>query len=151
MALIREVDVAATHDLRRLVLREGRADADVGYDIDQLPDTVHLAAVDDDAGVVAVATWTPSPTDHRPGARAWRLRGMAVHPDAQGGGVGSALLAAGVQRARDRGAEVLWADGRDSALPFYERHGWSVEGGGFLAANGVPHHVVVLDLGPTGP
>ena len=151
MVSIREVDVTATHALRRLVLREGRPDADVDYAEDDLPGTFHLVAVADDGPVVGVATWAPAPTDRRPGARAWRLRGMAVHPDQQGAGVGGALLEAAVARLRAAGAEVLWADGRDAALPFYERHGWSVEGEGFRSAGGIPHHLVVLDLGPTGP
>jgi NAD(P)-dependent dehydrogenase (short-subunit alcohol dehydrogenase family) len=56
------------------------------------------------------------------------------------------LLAAAVERLTAAGAEVLWADGRDAALPFYERHGWKVQGDGFVAAGGIPHHVVVLDL-----
>lgn len=151
MATIREVDVDATNDLRRLVLREGRPDADVHYAEDLLADAFHLAAIGDDGGICAVATWAPVPTDRRPGARAWRLRGMAVHPDQQGAGLGSALLAAAVARLAAAGAEVLWADGRDTALPFYERHGWSAEGDVFLAASGIPHHLVVLDLRPTGP
>ena len=151
MTSIREVDVTATHDLRRLVLREGRPDADVHYAEDDLPDTFHLAAVTDDGSVVGVATWAPAPSDRRPGAVAWRLRGMAVHPDQQGAGIGSALLDAAAVRLRPAGVEVLWADGRDAALPFYERHGWSVEGDGFVTASGIPHHLVVLDLAPTGP
>ena len=151
MVAIREVDAPSTHDLRRLVLREGRPDADVHYDEDRLSDTFHLAAVDDDGAVVGVATWAPAPTERRPGALAWRLRGMAVHPSQQGTGVGAALLQAALERLRADGVEVLWADGRDAALTFYERHGWSVEGEGFVAARDIPHHLVVLDLGATGP
>lgn len=151
MLAIREVDAPTTHDLRRLVLREGRPDADVDYDEDHLSDTFHLAAMDDDGTVVGVATWAPVPTEHRPGAVAWRLRGMAVHPSRQGTGVGSALLWAAAERLRPEGVEVLWADGRDTALAFYERHGWSVEGEGFVTARDIPHHLVVLDLTATGP
>lgn len=143
--------MAATHDLRRLVLRKGRADADVHYDEDRLPETFHLAAVDDQGTVVGVATWAPCPTERRPAAVAWRLRGMAVHPDQQGAGVGSRILDAAIERLRLQGVEVVWGDGRDTALPFYERHGWSVEGDGFVTASDIPHHLVVLDLGPTGP
>ena len=151
MVSIQEVDVTATHDLRRLVLREGRPDADVDYAEDDLPETFHLAAVAGDGDVVGVATWAPAPTERRPGAAAWRLRGMAVAPDQQGAGIGTALLDRALDRLRPAGVEVLWADGRDSALPFYERHGWSVEGDGFRTAGGIPHHLVVLDLRPTGP
>jgi GNAT superfamily N-acetyltransferase len=124
---IQEVDVAATHALRRAVLRGGRPDAEVAYAEDDLPGTFHLAAVDAGA-VVAVSTWAPVPSVHRPGAVAWRLRGMAVEDGRQGGGVGAQLLAAAVERLSAAGAEVLWADGRDAALPFYERHGWKVQG-----------------------
>ncbi|HEV2069704.1 MAG TPA: GNAT family N-acetyltransferase, partial [Acidimicrobiales bacterium] len=96
---------------------------------------------------VAVATVSPAPTGRRPGAAAWRLRGMAVDPERQGQGAGTLLLDAVVTRARAAGAEVLWADGRDSALDFYRRRGWSVEGEGYLTpATGIPHHTVVLDL-----
>lgn len=97
--------------------------------------------------VVAVATVSPAPTSLRPGAAAWRLRGMAVEPELQGRGAGTLLLDAVVARARAAGAEVLWADGRDSALDFYRRRGWSVEGEGYLTpATGIPHHTVILDL-----
>lgn len=71
---------------------------------------------------------------------------MAVEPSLQGTGLGSRLLDAVVERCRDAGAEVVWADGRDSALGFYRRHGWSVEGDGYDKV-GIPHHTVVLDLG----
>lgn len=144
---IRDITAEATHELRRLVLREGRADAEVGYDEDELPDTFHLAAVDEGGEAVGVSTWAPCPTERRPGARAWRLRGMAVDPSLQGTGVGSALLREAIRRARAAGIEVLWADGRDAALPFYVSHGWQVEGDGFERAGGIPHHLVVLDLG----
>lgn len=148
MTAIREVGAEATYDLRRLVLRGGRADADVTYEEDALPTTFHLVAVDDAGAIVGVSTWAPCTTERRPGARAWRLRGMAVAPSLQGGGVGSALLGAAVERLRGEGVEVLWADGRDAALAFYERHGWRVEGEGFDRAGGIPHHLVVLDLEP---
>ena len=142
-----EVDAVRTHELRRAVLRGGRPDAEVRYPEDDLAATFHLA-VEDEGALVAVSTWAPVAAAHRPGAPAWRLRGMAVDPARQGSGVGSLLLGAAVERLSAAGAEVVWADGRDSALPFYERHGWRVEGDGFVTAGGIPHHVVVLDLLP---
>ena len=60
--------------------------------------------------------------------------------------MGGLLLDEAERRARAAGAEWLWAEGRDSALGFYERAGWRVEGDGFVAAMDLPHHVVVLDL-----
>lgn len=142
-----EIDAEAAHDLRRRVLRGGRPDAEIAYAEDDHPDALHLGVLGGDDRIVAVATWSPAPTPRRPGARAWRLRGMAVEPDLQGAGVGALLLGAAVERLAAAGVEVLWADGRDTALRFYERHGWVVEGDGYPSGpDDIPHHTVVCDL-----
>lgn len=142
-----ELEAASTHDLRRRVLRGHLPGATVENPEDDRPGTVHLGVVDGEGAVVAVATLFPEPTPHRPGARTARLRGMAVDPAWQGGGIGARLLEAVVERARRDGYEALWANGRDVSLSFYERHGWQVVGEGFTSI-GLPHHVVLLDLGP---
>lgn len=146
--------MATTYPLRRAVLRDGRPEAEVRYAEDDLPGALHLAALDEPApgkaaAVVGIATLFPAPTELRPGRVAWRLRGMAVDPSVQGRGVGTALLDDAVARLRAEGAEVVWADGRDTALGFYERAGWRIEGDGFAVSIGhrdVAHHFVLLDL-----
>ena len=139
-----------THDLRRRLLRDGRPDADVDFPEDHLDGAFSMGAFDDTGMLVGIASFAPAPTPHRPGARAWRLRGMAVEEAVQGQGVGSALLAAAVERLRRLGAEVVWANGRDTALGFYERHGWQVVGDGFVTGEvPLPHHVVLLDIPST--
>ncbi len=148
---VREVAAVDTHDLRRRVLRGGAADAEVRFPDDDRPEAFHLAAVDPAGTVVAVSTWAPVPTERRPGRVAWRLRGMAVEPSLQGSGVGAMLLRAAEERLLALGVEVLWADGRDTALSFYERHGWVVEGEGYVTAIGLPHHTVVRELVGPGP
>lgn len=150
---VREVAVGATYDLRRRVLRQGQDGADVRFDGDDAPAAFHLAVVDGEGRPLAVASVLPSSTNHRPARRTWRLRGMAVEPHLQRQGLGARLLDAVVVEARARDAEALWAVGRDTALGFYACHGWSVEGEGYLAADDLPHHTVVLDLadGATPP
>ncbi|MGH9177769.1 MAG: GNAT family N-acetyltransferase [Acidimicrobiales bacterium] len=140
-----ELEAEATHDLRRRVLRDHVPGADVVNPEDDQPGVVHLGVVDGEGRVAAVATVSPEPTARRPGRRAARLRSMAVHPDQQGQGLGTQLLAALVARARQDGYQVLWANGRDTALAFYRRHGWEVVGDGFESV-GLPHHVVLVDL-----
>jgi GNAT superfamily N-acetyltransferase len=119
----------------------------VSWKEDSLPGAFHLAVRADDT-VVAAASFAPVATPHRPGTRAWQLRGMAVEPTRQRRGYGVALLDAAVSRLRAAGAQVLWASARDSALEFYERFGMQVVGDGYVAALGLPHHVVILDLVP---
>jgi GNAT superfamily N-acetyltransferase len=142
-----EVPATAVHDLRRRVLRDGDPEADVDFPEDVRPGAFHLAILGGDGHPVAVASFSPDPWAGRPGAPAWRLRGMAVDPALQGGGVGGRLLGAAVERLRAAGAAVVWAHARDTAVPFYERRGFRVEGDGFLATPArLPHHVVVREL-----
>ena len=140
-----EVDAEATYDLRRRVLRGDRPDADVRFPQDAVPGTFHLAVMDG-GSVVAVASFSPEATPRRPGARAVRVRGMAVEPRFQGTGAGRLLLEAATARLRGEGVDVVWANGRDSALGFYRRLGWQVAGEGFTTAEGIPHHVVLTEL-----
>src|SRR5207245_1459574 len=98
------------------------------------------AVADDDGSLVAVSTWIPSVEG------TWQVRGMAVDPAVQGRGVGRLLLDGGVARARGAGVSRLWAHGRDSALGFYQRLGWSVVGDGYVTAIGLPHHLIELEL-----
>ena len=144
--LIEVVEAGETHDLRRRVLREGRPDAEVEWPEDTWPGAFHLAVRPDPGGPpLAIATLFPDPTPLRPGLAAWRLRGMAVDPALQGHGPGRRLIAAVLPALAERGAAVLWANARDTALGFYERLGFSVTGPGFRLRD-QPHHVVLLDL-----
>jgi N-acetylglutamate synthase-like GNAT family acetyltransferase len=136
MALIvEEVPASVTLDLRGRVLREGRPHE--GFPEDDQPGTFHLVARLD-GRVVGVASFMPR------GERAWQLRGMAVEPDVQGQGAGRAVLAAGIERLRSAGAQRLWANGRDTALGFYQRMGFQV--GEAVVLHGMAHHVIELAL-----
>ena len=139
------VAAGAVHDLRRRVLRGGRADAEVAFPQDERPGAFHLALLGADGRPAAVASLAPEPWPARPGADAWRLRGMAVEPAHQGTGAGARLLVAAEAELAARGAELVWAEARDSAVGFYRRRGWRVVGEGFVGAEGLPHHVVVRE------
>jgi GNAT superfamily N-acetyltransferase len=142
-----EVTAADTHDLRRRVLRAGSPTAEVRFAGDDAPGAFHLGVRAGSGELLAVGSFLPVSTPVRPGASAVQLRGMAVEPDAAGTGLGAVVFAAAVERVRATGAEVLWANARDTAVGFYERMGMHVEGDGFVPAEtGLPHHLVVLDL-----
>jgi GNAT superfamily N-acetyltransferase len=146
-----EVTAEATYDLRLRVLRQGRADAAVGFDGDDAGGVLHLAVVDGEQRPLAVATTIPATCPRREGRRAWKVRGMAVEPEHQNCGLGGQLVGEIEARAAAAGVEVLWADARDDVLSFYQRHGWSVEGEGYVTpATGLPHHTIVLDLATRG-
>ncbi len=83
-----------------------------------------------------------------PTLRTYQLRYMATDFDVQGRGYGAIVLAVAEDELRALGAQQLWANGRDSALGFYERVGWlKVEGSEHLSPETqLPHTVIFKSL-----
>ena len=133
-----ELTAKQTHPLRLVVLRSDTPSTMVTFAEDDLPGTVHLGVVDG-TDIVAISTWVPRPYEGEP---AVQLRGMATAPDLQGQGVGALLLEAGCLRAAS-GASLVWARARDAALDFYVRHGFVIDGVGFIDEHTAkPHHLI---------
>jgi GNAT superfamily N-acetyltransferase len=146
--VVAEIEAAQTHALRARVLRDGRSE-NVSFPEDDRPGAFHLGVRQTPAGpVLAVGSFSPEETPYRPGRSGVRVRGMATDHACQGRGVGRRLLEEAIGRLRAGGVEVLWGNGRDRALGFYQRLGFEILGDGFLAgpAGDIPHHVVLLDL-----
>ena len=139
-----EIAAADTHALRLSVLRFDTPTKEVVFPEDDWPGSWHLG-VRRDGELVATSSWVPR--EHR-GAAAVQLRGMATARALQSGGVGGHLLEAGCDLALAKGFTLVWARARDAALAFYLRHGFEVEGDGFIDnATQLPHHVVVRSIG----
>jgi predicted GNAT family N-acyltransferase len=77
--------------------------------------------------------------------RAARVGRMAVRADLRGSGVGSVMLAALTQAARERGHAELLALAQESALGFWRRSGYRTRGERHDVA-GVPHTEMALTL-----
>ena len=143
---VRDIDGPTTRDLRQRVLRNHIPGLSADAPSDSYPETWHLGAFRDGV-LVGVVTGFPEVAPGHPGVAAQRFRFMAVDFSAQGTGVGRTLMNEVIARARARGAELLWANGRDTALDFYTRLGFEVVGETFTdAVSLLPHHVVVLRL-----
>jgi predicted N-acetyltransferase YhbS len=147
---VRELAAKETYALRRAVSADDRTDLPhVRHDLDDAPGTWHLGAVDDAGRVIAIASYYAVACPSRPGASSpVQLQFMAVDPVLQGRGVGSAVLAEALRRLRAKGATLLWASARESALPFYRRFGFTVVADSRVvpAATGRPHYLILLDL-----
>ena len=142
------VEVAAeqTHALRLAVLRRDTPTKEVVFPEDTWPGTVHVV-VRLDGAVVATSSWVPRPHEASPGTPAVQVRGMATALHLQGTGLGGLLVEHGCARMATAGFGLVWARARDTALAFYEQHGFVVEGEGFIdGPTQLPHHVVVRRL-----
>jgi predicted GNAT family N-acyltransferase len=135
------VDLTArdTHRLRRTVLRDGTASDEVVFDGDELPTTFHLG-VRDHGELIAISSWMERRHPDLPTLPAYQLRGMATDPARRGTGAGALLLTAGIERCRTRGAALVWARARVSALGFYTHHGFDTHGPEYIdSTTGLPH------------
>ena len=138
------VGVDELYELRMDVLRRGTPSDNVEFAHDRDPETRHLAIRDEAGVVIAASTWALRPFPDRPDEPAVQLRGMAVSVEHRRRGLGAAMIEAGLEDARARGAVVVWANARDSALDFYTANGFVVEGDGFRTTDTRPpppsHH-----------
>jgi GNAT superfamily N-acetyltransferase len=140
-----ELEAHQTYPLRLTVLRSDTPTTAVAFDEDDWPGTVHLGVrgLGEVNDIVAVSTWIPKPYDQE---SAVQLRGMATAPHVQGHGVGGLLVESGCSRAAQV-APLVWARARDTALGFYLRHGFTIDGAGFIDdSTGKPHHLIVRRL-----
>jgi predicted GNAT family N-acyltransferase len=89
--------------------------------------SLHALAMDGDT---ALGTGRLLPDGH--------IGRMAVRRDARGAGIGSMLLQALMQQARQRGDAAVVLHAQRSAAGFYRRHGYVPEGEAFMDA-GIEH------------
>ena len=142
---IRRATAAEVVDLRHAVLRAGLPRETAIFVGDYDPTARHFVATQGDR-IVGCATlhlnrWRDQP--------AWQLRGMAVAPDHQRGGVGAQLLLAIEESVRDDSpTRQLWCNARVPAVAFYQKHGWSVASDVFDVPTAGPHVKMIKGLGP---
>ncbi len=118
-------------DLRRRVLRWPLG---LDFSEEQLAEEVHdihLAVFEGEA-MAATLVLTPQ------GCSAIKMRQVAVESALQGQGVGRLLVEFSEVVAQERGFEIMTLHARDTAVPFYLRLGYSLEGEEFEEV-GIPH------------
>jgi predicted GNAT family N-acyltransferase len=145
MVGIREIKAGETWALRQEVLRPQQPLSDMQFAGDEAPDTRHFGAWEENE-LVGIASFYREPLPERPGATAWRLRGMAVSPKKRRSGIGARLLEKGISHCRSHGGKVLWCNARDGALAFYSSFGFKSIKGPFELPGIGPHFLLALDL-----
>ena len=143
---VREISAEATRPLRQRILRPTQPLHELVYPGDDAPDSLHVGYFDDGTllGIASVYRQSPDGSPDDPGD--WRLRGMAVVPEARRRGVGAALVAACEAHARARGGTRLWFNARVDALPFYFALGYEAVGGVYELPGAGPHRFAARAL-----
>jgi GNAT superfamily N-acetyltransferase len=144
---VERVDASVLHGLRRRILR-GDDPAKYAPDArDEEVTSLHFGGFLGDTLVVS-ASFFPSSSPTRGDLECYQLRYMATAFEQQGRGYGAEVLAKAEGVLRERGAEQVWANARDTALGFYRATGWTlIEGSEHLSPETqLPHTVIVKAL-----
>lgn len=71
-------------------------------------------------------------------AETMKMRGVAVEPNAQGGGIGAAMVRYSERIAAEHGFEEMVLNARETAVGFYSRLGYEIVGEPFIEVT-LPH------------
>jgi GNAT superfamily N-acetyltransferase len=148
---LRPIPAAGTRPLRQRILRPGQRLEELIYPGDDAPESLHLGAFDGARLLGVASLYAQSPEGSAPAPGDWRLRGMAVVPEARRRGVGAALVRACEAHARARGGTRLWFNARVEALPFYFALGYVAVGDPYELPGIGLHRFAAKDLGSGGP
>lgn len=129
-------DYACCIVVRTLVF-EVEQNVDIDLEVDEYEEVCrHILGVDGRTPVAA-ARWRI----YKPGVA--KIERVAVLKAWRGRNLGTALMETVISDIRNAGPELktLRLQAQDPAIPFYEKMGFAVVGGGFLEA-GIPHHAM---------
>ena len=142
---IRILDLAGILPIRHEVLRPGRPLETARYANDEDPGALHLGAYRH-GELLAVGSLYVAEMPGRPGIAAIQIRGVATLPEARGTGLGTALMDAAREHAREKGARILWCNARVSAAGFYRKLGFEIAGEEFEIPHIGPHYLLAQPL-----
>ena len=121
------VSTSELYTLRNLVLRPGKPLHTTFYDKDFDKDTFHLA-ISIESQAMCIATFYPEKMDSVYSRKAYRLRGMATHPNYRRKGLGKNLMQSAFTHLIQKQADLLWCKARLVAIPFYRSLGFQIIG-----------------------
>ena len=145
--MIRFITAEQTLPLRSLVLRNGLPEEECIFDHDTVESTFHLGYFDESGELTCILTCMKDNHGKLPKS-AYRLRGMATHPDHRRKGYAAELLEAAIAHVNKQlGIEYLWFNARTIALPFYESLGFEYMSEEFDIPGIGPHREMFKYLG----
>lgn len=121
--MIKLIKAEQTYGIRKEVLRKG-IDLPYKFNGDLDDNAYHIGYFDSSNTIKGVLTLIEKPLNMGIYNAKVQLRGMAVHPDLQGSGVGSELLNWSFNYLKTLGYDALWCNARVKAYKFYERNGF---------------------------
>ena len=136
---IQQVDVKIIRPLRSIVLRPGQPIESTDYERDNELQTLHYANIVNQK-VYSIATFYPEPMLEVEALVAYRLRGMATHPNYRRHGLARAIMLQAMADIQKLGCDLLWCKARLVAIELYESLGFTKVGSIYEIEGIGPHY-----------
>lgn len=134
-----------TYQLRQKILRPNGKIEDCIFEGDDDDQTFHLGAFID-GKLVSVSSFYFERHPDIDAVYQFRLRGMATYPEYQKKGYSSSLLKTGFPIIKQNLCSIVWCNARESAVGFYKKVGFKIQGKKFDIPNIGPHFLMVKNL-----
>ncbi len=135
------VSASKLYNLRNLVLRPGKPLHTTFYEKDHYINTFHIA-ISIQSKVQCIATFYPEKMKGVYSSKAYRLRGMATHPNFRRKGLGKNLMQSAFTYLIQQQADLLWCKARLAAIPFYISLGFQIIGEQYDIKEIGPHYTM---------
>ena len=141
MYTIKQIPSQDTFAVRQPVLRPGKPVDSCIFEGDDLETTTHFGiyADDDIKGCVSVFQ---SASEEFPEENQFQMRGMAVVESHQKKGLGEMLVNEAEKYVQEMHASILWFNARESAIGFYKKMGYKVNGNEFDIPGVGTHYIM---------
>ncbi len=143
--LIQSAKSSEVLELRHQVLRPHQNIGECAYGVDDLRETKHWKACNHKNEIIGIITLFPEQLDKNSTSQGYRIRGMAVSPQAQGLGVGALLLDHALKDRELSSEGYVWCNARNTAIGFYKKNGFKVFGEPFDIP-GIGEHFIAKRL-----
>lgn len=124
---IKKVAAKEIRPLRNLVLRPNLPIETTFYDLDDNKNTFHLASIIDDT-IISIGTFYPENDVKLQTKNAYRLRGMATHPNYRRKSAATKLMEKSFVLLKEKKCDILWCNARLIAVEFYKSLGFKIVG-----------------------
>lgn len=141
----KQIDNQDCIPLRQLVLRNNQPIKNCVFDGDELESTIHIGAFFQTnlVGIVSLMKYSNSEFNSH---KQYQLRGMAVHPNFQGKGIGKQLLQFSLAHLSRLKIDLCWCNARKKAVSLYHKQGFTVHGSEFEIPTIGPHFLMVKKI-----
>ncbi len=138
---IQEITATHTYPVRQLVLRAGKPIESCRFEGDELPSTHHFGyfTANQLLGVISLFEAENATFEKQ---KSFQIRGMAVLESYQKKGIGEALVREAETFCKKQKTTLIWFNARTSAVGFYKKMGYEIEGNEFEIKEVGPHFLM---------